>query len=316
MITFRYHVVTIVSVFLALAIGIALGGGPLKGEVDNSLVTQVETDRQTIGTLRGQITGLEVATDYNDDVVRTVAPSVLGDRLAGRPVAVVALPGASATVVSEITTMVEEAGGTIGGTYRAGEALLDPEQRALADQLGDQLAADTPGVALPEGASGYERVGALLARAIATTEDAGAEVDDASDGILAGLGTASLFTAEGDVSQRASLVLVLAGSAEQLPAGAERVTLALARAVAAGSGGVVIGGPTNSARPGGLVAAVRADVGGARELSTVDSVNRAAGRLAAVLALGARARGEIGHHGAVDAADGVVPDPAEVVGED
>lgn len=315
MITFRYHVVTIVSVFLALAIGIALGGGPLRGEVDNSLVTQVETDRATIGTLRGQITGLEVATAYNDDVVAAVAPSVLGDQLAGRSVAVVALPGASATVIAEIGTLVEEAGGTLGGTYRAGQALLDPEQRALVDQLGEQLAADTPGVVLPEGAAGYERVGALIARAIATTEDAGEEADDASAGILAGLGTASLFTAEGDVGRRASLVLVLAGATEQLPSGVGRVALPLARAIAAGSDGVVIGGPTNSARTG-LLAAVRADVGGARELSTVDSVNRAAGRLAAVLALGARARGEIGHHGAVDAPDGVVPPPATTLGEE
>ena len=31
MINFRYHIVSIVSVFLALAIGVALGGGPLKG---------------------------------------------------------------------------------------------------------------------------------------------------------------------------------------------------------------------------------------------------------------------------------------------
>ena len=41
MITFRYHIVSLVSVFLALAIGIALGGGPLKGEVDNSLVKEL-----------------------------------------------------------------------------------------------------------------------------------------------------------------------------------------------------------------------------------------------------------------------------------
>ena len=40
MISFRYHIVSIVSVFLALAVGIALGGGPLKGEVDNTLVDQ------------------------------------------------------------------------------------------------------------------------------------------------------------------------------------------------------------------------------------------------------------------------------------
>ena len=51
-ISFRYHIVSIVSVFLALAVGIALGGGPLKGEVDNTLVDQVKADRQTKASCR------------------------------------------------------------------------------------------------------------------------------------------------------------------------------------------------------------------------------------------------------------------------
>lgn len=310
MITFRYHVVSVVSVFLALATGIALGGGPLKGEVDNSLVTQVETDRATIATLRGQRTRLEVATAYDDDVIGAIAPRVLENQLEGRPVAVVSLPGASPAVVAEIATLIAEAGGTVGGTYRAAETLFEPGQRALVDELGDQLAASTPGVALPEDAAGYQRIGALVARAIATTEDAGEAVDEASEAILAGLRTASLFTAEGDATRRAGLVLVVAGGGDQLARSAQRVAQVVLQAIAAASDGVVLAGPTNSAREGGLIGAVRAEVGVARELSTVDSVNRAGGRLAAVLALGARARGEIGHHGAVDAANGVVPDPA------
>ena len=58
MINFRYHIVSIVSVFLALAIGVALGGGPLKGEVDNTLVQQVKSDRATKTSLVQQINGL------------------------------------------------------------------------------------------------------------------------------------------------------------------------------------------------------------------------------------------------------------------
>ena len=60
-ISFRYHIVSIVSVFLSLAVGIALGGGPLKGEVDNTLVDQVKADRQTKSQLRADITGLRSA---------------------------------------------------------------------------------------------------------------------------------------------------------------------------------------------------------------------------------------------------------------
>ena len=70
MISFRYHIVSIVSVFLALAIGVALGGGPLKGEVDNTLVDQVKADRKTKVDLQAQITALKAASGFNDEFAR------------------------------------------------------------------------------------------------------------------------------------------------------------------------------------------------------------------------------------------------------
>ena len=76
--SFRYHIVSIVSVFLALAVGIALGGGPLKGEVDNTLVSQVQTDRQTKLALQSQITALRSSNTFTDDFAKTVAPGLIG----------------------------------------------------------------------------------------------------------------------------------------------------------------------------------------------------------------------------------------------
>ena len=74
MISFRYHIVSIVSLFLALAVGVALGGGPLKGEVDNTLVEQVEAVRQARQAVRKArrenpnariiVTGVNVAPRY------------------------------------------------------------------------------------------------------------------------------------------------------------------------------------------------------------------------------------------------------------
>ena len=78
MITFRYHIVSIVSVFLALAVGIALGGGPLKGEVDNTLVNQVKADRQTRSQLRAEIAGLRSGDTFNDQFATTAAPGLVG----------------------------------------------------------------------------------------------------------------------------------------------------------------------------------------------------------------------------------------------
>jgi hypothetical protein len=82
-ISFRYHIVSIVSVFLALAVGVALGGGPLKGEVDNTLVSQVQTDRQAKLALQSQITALRSSNTFTDDFAKTVAPGLIGGTLRG-----------------------------------------------------------------------------------------------------------------------------------------------------------------------------------------------------------------------------------------
>ncbi len=41
MIDFRYHLVSIVSIFLALAVGIVLGAGPLQDQVGNTLTSEI-----------------------------------------------------------------------------------------------------------------------------------------------------------------------------------------------------------------------------------------------------------------------------------
>jgi hypothetical protein len=81
----------------------------------------------------------------------------------------------------------------------------------------------------------------------------------------------------------------------------------MADAMDQASDGVVVAGPTEAARDGGVVDAVRAEVGTAREVSTVDTLQRAAGQAVAVMALAEQAGGETGHYGGVDAADGIMP---------
>ena len=92
MISFRYHIVSIVSVFLALAVGVALGGGPLKGEVDNTLVEQVETDRRVKAELQDEIAGLRNGNRFTDEFAATVAPGLLANSLTRRTVTVMVLP--------------------------------------------------------------------------------------------------------------------------------------------------------------------------------------------------------------------------------
>ena len=55
MIDFRYHLVSLISVFLALAVGIVLGAGPLKQPIGESLQSQVEGLRTDRDHLRSEL---------------------------------------------------------------------------------------------------------------------------------------------------------------------------------------------------------------------------------------------------------------------
>jgi len=309
-ISFRYHIVSIVSIFLALAIGVALGGGPLKGEVDNTLVEQVQNDRKVKAGLQSEIAGLRSGINFTDSFAETVAPRLLAGSLEGRAVTVIVLAGAQQEAVTSVAELIVEAGGSVAGTLRVGEDTLDVSNKQLVDELGSQLLDGTPGVDVADDASGYERLGALLARAVGTEQDSGVGVDAASSGILSGLGTAGLISPEEDLSRRGSLVVFIAGAgtgSSEERQGANTIVGAVVKAVDAETDGVVVAGPVASAREGGLVAAIRGDVVAAREVSTVDSLGHTAGEVVSVMALAGQASGEVGHYGAVDASGGAMP---------
>ena len=84
----------------------------------------------------------------------------------------------------------------------------------------------------------------------------------------------------------------------------------LVSAVDADTDGAVVAGPVASARPGGLVRAIRDDVVAARDVSTVDVLGRSAARVVSVMALAGQGQGQTGHFGAVDAAYGAMPGAA------
>ena len=79
MITLRHHVLTIVAVFLALAAGIVLGGGPLS-DVGTTVTAASRDDTEPADD------GGRAA--YSERFVSALAPPVLAGRLADRSVAV------------------------------------------------------------------------------------------------------------------------------------------------------------------------------------------------------------------------------------
>ena len=92
MINFRYHVVSIIGIFIALAVGVVLGAGPLQSRIQAGVSTSsstAATDPQLSAQADAEAAGL-----------KALASSALSGSLAGAKVALVVLPGASDDDVS------------------------------------------------------------------------------------------------------------------------------------------------------------------------------------------------------------------------
>ncbi len=312
MISFRYHVVSLVAVLLALAAGVALGSGPLQREGPDG---SGDREAEALAVAEARLEELEEGQAFEEAYAEATAGELLGGVLDGRTVTLVSLPGAADATLSTVSDMVAEAGGEISARVSFEEKLLDVANRQLVDELATQLHDSVQrSVDVPAGAGGYERAGVLLANAIASTRAGGRPVNDVSDRVLAGLSTADLVTTQGNIDRRGGLVLLVAGApygTSDQRDGAGSIVATLATALAEGSNGAALVGPLESASEDGVVGALRADPTAAREVSTVDVADRASGAVVSVLALAREITGETGHYGSADSSDGPLPRPSD-----
>lgn len=288
MITFRYHLVSIAAVLLALAAGVALGAGVL----DDSGAPFVGDDRDSADP---------ALVRFEAGYAARTSGGLLEGTLEDRDVVVLTLPGARADEVSGITSDLEKAGATVTGQAQLTAKLVDPANRQFVEGVAQQSAGDVEGVS-GDGDS-YARVGAALGRAVLGENGDG--IDDTATTITAALDEGGLLTWEdGEPESFASLAVVVSGPSRAGETG--EVVTGLARALDGAGSGSVLAGPSTSSRAGGTVAALREDEA-ASQVSSVDVTDTAAGRVVTVLALARDADGQNGAWGTSRSADGAVP---------
>ncbi len=302
MIPVRFHVISLVAVFLALAAGIALGGGPLSelGRSESSSTGPTRADRAALSSARS-------AAGYGDELAVTAAPLLYADALERRPVAVVVFPGVADATVSAVAEQVTAAGGTVTGRYAVTKAMVNPGEKALVDTLGSQLLTqlqeEDAGQSLSVDATTYERAGELLGLAIATTDaDRKAAVGPMAASVLQSFSGAELLTGADEAATRAPDIVVLLGRDtddqqdpiyEGLLTGLSRQAVAVTVAAGAADG---VDGRLSRLR--------ETPVAGL--LATVDGVDRATGQVTTVLTLAQWPDTKGGSFGA-SGSDGAVP---------
>ena len=305
MIDFRYHLVSLVSVFLALAVGIVLGAGPLKDSISDTLTTQVEALRQDRDALRSQLNTSEAGIDHREQVLAEVSPALLAGQLRNRSVVLIRLPGVDNAAVEPLADALASAGATVTGQIEVQAAWTEPDQQEAREAAAAALAS-----ALPTGAgvqSAEARIAALLARAVVGRGTGGsAPVDQTATAVLEELQDRRLVAIDDDLSARAGEAVLLAPAVPEPAAGQPSPTqppedtvsfLGLVDALDRGCDGAVVLGPASSATRGGVIAEVRADDAVSARATTVDTGSTQMGVLTSVLALREQLDGDAGSYG-------------------
>lgn len=287
MISFRHHVVSLVSVFLALAIGVVLGGGPLSdlGRDDEPAAATTRERR------------VEKTATYGDRFAAASAEALYAGGLRDRTVSVVVLPGADPDVVSALGAQVEAAGGAVAGTFEVQPTLTDVSEKSLVDTLGSQLSQQLGEGAVSTDVPTYERIGQLVGLAVSGDDLPSADATAVRESLA---GADLLISPQGAI--RAPAVLVVLG---------DDIDPAILSGVVAGladrATGVVVAGDTASATGEGDLAALRAD-SDADRAATVDGTDTPLGQVTATLALIRSFTVQGGAFGA-SGSDGAVPLP-------
>lgn len=313
MIDFRYHIVSLISVFLALAVGILLGAGPLQGSIGDQLTGQVNALRTEKDELRVELDAARAELTGSEAYVTASAPALLAGTLTDRRVAVVQLGPVDDEVYAGIEQQITASGATVSV-----RAQVAPSWTAQDQADSRQSYAATLGDYLPEDADsdGFDTTLArALVESLTGSDPANPDAFSADATLVREILTSSeLVEIVGDAAAPADVVLIIDPGASsedgETPSDEEReaattIEQALAEAAQAGSEGAVVAG--FSLTEGDLVSWIRAEPSRSGSISTVTDVDRIVGQVNVPLALAARVAGEVGQYGVDEDATAVVP---------
>ncbi len=304
MINFRYHIVSLMAVFLALAVGIAVGVS-LGPSVDTGLLQQAARDRDQVTALRAQLDQRNALDQYRQAFEAETGRIVTTGELAGVRVALVLMPDAPAAVAQSLTDAVIEAGGSMVREVQVNDETFDPDRRADVDAALQEQAAQ---LNLTDDMSSATKVGTAVAYSF--TDLQVADRDASAVAVGRALTGAGLVNVSGDTAAKAQLVLVVTAETATPALTPDELTAHLQLDLALRtSAGVVLAGPNSGGIQDTDVLEARTDSAASGRLSTVDVADLSSGVTTTILAgkeqlLGRQAR----HYGAMARADAVLPE--------
>jgi hypothetical protein len=307
-IDFRYHLISIVAVLLALSIGIVMGTGVLGGPLLEDLKDRVEEVRAQNSELRGDINDLQSRISDQQRFAEEAGAYLLPQRLSGEQVVVFEFENVAGGLVDEVRDEVEKAGAEVAATITIGERF------SLSDQLdADQLAliikssSSEPDDLREEAATAIGSRSAVLAAPGTPATSARLRLetllDDLEEQDFISVGRAE----EGVTVPPGASFLVLGGGDPLPPSEPDLFALNLSTSLARGGAGVLAAETTASAWE--MIPTILDDSTAGESVATVGGADKVEGRIAVVLGLRQAIDGTVGHYGAGDGADSALPMP-------
>ncbi|MEZ5282937.1 MAG: copper transporter [Acidimicrobiales bacterium] len=137
MINLRYHIVSIVAVFLALGIGVALGSSFVDGFVVETLRRNVDSLEADRDNLRSDVdllqNELDATREAHNAELDTLLPLSISERLSGRPVMIIATQGVDSAEWEQVRDTVIDASATYEGTLWLSDRLDLSQESNRAD---------------------------------------------------------------------------------------------------------------------------------------------------------------------------------------
>jgi hypothetical protein len=300
-ISLRTHAISLAAVFLALAIGVALGSGLLSNTVLSGLRDDKHELQSQINGLTDQKNALNEKLSATGEFDAQMSPRILRDTMSGKSVVLFRTPDAQDDDVEALSRSVEQAGGTVTGTVSLTEEFVDANSA-------EKLLSVVNSPIVPAGAQLSKKsvdqgsqAGDLLGITLLINRDPKAPPvnDQQRDTVLAALRDTGFITYGTERIGAANTALIVSGGGLGDDAGNKGATVArFAAGLAPHGSGTVIAGRDGSASGTAAVAVTRSDAGLTAAVSTVDDIDAASGRITTVLALqdliGGGGRGQYG----------------------
>jgi hypothetical protein len=319
-ISLRYHIVSLVAVFLALALGIVVGSTVLQeGTVSVLRATSERVRQESERNSRANVA-------LNQDIARlqafgaAVLPELVQNRLKGRSVVLVDTDKVDSGLRDGVRKVLEDAGAEVDGQITFADDRLalaaDPDRAAM----GRLLAVDAGAADVLRGEL-VRRLADRLATPSAIPQDDSQRASDMLTRLqdadfLADLKLSRPLASGADPFPRQGTIFVLLGPSAANTATAvapDAFLVPLADQVSARTGGPVAGGEAAAVpKETSWITALRDNRAVSRRVSGIDSVDTVYGQLALVQALqGSLQQQPAGQYGIKPGASGLLPERTE-----